>query len=407
MKIEEIVASAIGMPASNRLQYAAVLPATNELGRSICGMANTEGGLYIIGVQNKNRQIIPRGISPDFQVSLVLENALKNMGPIVVDIKHGEVQYQEKRLYAISVSKSGQPVAYCNEVYHMLHGQPIKRVTVDIKSPAEMSLNEKLDTVLKYLCNNKERNNTNANAIRTLIFGDSISLNDAETLLYKLRSSGQVRNIGERFIMYRLGLEDFLQQGGFSAISAATGITALPPVTTVFISYNWKTKSAAQRLGTLLIKQGFKVSMDDWELSYKDDLPAFMESICTHDFAVLFISDKYLKSVNCMNEVLHAMKEQNSREKIIPILDDNVELFTPAGRVQYINYWADHLKRQTELTEGIDPLNAIEEFKILRQSRTISQDIGDFLVLLSRMVLRRISPLDIADYSEIIDYMKK
>ena len=60
--------------------------------------------------------------------------------------------------------------------------------------------------------------------------------------------------------------------------------------------------------------------VDNWQ-SLKD----FMQAIRGNDFAVLLISDSYLKSVNCMYEVLEIMKEVEFRRRIFPaIIDTNI-----------------------------------------------------------------------------------
>ncbi|WP_429060656.1 TIR domain-containing protein [Chitinophaga sp. W2I13] len=79
----------------------------------------------------------------------------------------------------------------------------------------------------------------------------------------------------------------FLEDGGFSK-----GIKAvlLPAPTSVFISYNWVTKLTANRIAELLSQQGFIISKDDLDLTYKDSISNFMESIRGNDFAILLIS---------------------------------------------------------------------------------------------------------------------
>ena len=131
-----------------------------------------------------------------------------------------------------------------------------------------------------------------------------------------------------------------------------------------------------------------------------------MESIRSSDFAVLIISDEYLKSENCMIEVLHVLKERNSHDKILPIRHEDVKIFKPSDRIKYVEFWRLLVEEREIMLNGIDPTIAIEEFKKLRNAKLIHQGIGDFLSEIADMITNTIEEQEKTSYKNIINYIE-
>ena len=68
-----------------------------------------------------------------------------------------------------------------------------------------------------------------------------------------------------------------------------------------------------------------------------------MQTIRDNDFAVLLISDAYLKSANCMYEVLEIMKEQKFRTRIFPAIIDSA-IYSTDKQIEYVQYWENRVK---------------------------------------------------------------
>ena len=103
------------------------------------------------------------------------------------------------------------------------------------------------------------------------------------------------------------------------------------------------------------------------------------------------ISDKYLKSENCMFELLEIYKNNNFSDRIFP-LNLDAKIYKAADRLEYCHYWEQQLNelqtaiKQGDIThlEGItDDLNLYEEIKrnlpnltnILKNINTLNLDI--------------------------------
>ncbi len=111
---------------------------------------------------------------------------------------------------------------------------------------------------------------------------------------------------------------------------------------------------------------GIKVVKDDLTLKYCDKLSEFMNHIRKSNFAILLISDSYLKSINCMTEVMQLYKEENIWKKILPVILREVKLSDPLVRLSYVNYWQEKSKILDSSLEGIDLINATDAHMMLR-----------------------------------------
>ncbi|KCV74456.1 hypothetical protein Y011_16480 [Vibrio parahaemolyticus VP49] len=88
----------------------------------------------------------------------------------------------------------------------------------------------------------------------------------------------------------------------------------------VFISYSWSDMKVANEIEGHLSQFQLELVRDVRDIEYKNSISDFMETIRGSDFAILLISDSYLRSKNCMKEVLHLLKDRNYEEKILPVL---------------------------------------------------------------------------------------
>lgn len=61
-----------------------------------------------------------------------------------------------------------------------------------------------------------------------------------------------------------------------------------------------------------------------------------MRTIRNHDFVLMLISDSYLKSKNCMFEAIEFIKEPDCKQRIIPIVTNDVDF---DSEETYLKYW--------------------------------------------------------------------
>lgn len=180
----------------------------------------------------------------------------------------------------------------------------------------------------------------------------------------------------------------------------------------IFLSYSWskKTKEKADIIDSDFAQIGLRIIRDIREINYKDNLNVFMSRIRETDYAILMISDEYLRSKNCMFEALELLKEIDNEAKILPVLinepkESKPDIFSVEGKLGYINYWKEEKKRIEDLMENVESIRAmsiLEELKIVDQ---IYSGIDNFLGLISGMLNFSFAELKEKGYKPILDHI--
>ncbi|NEU80077.1 COR domain-containing protein [Nostoc sp. UIC 10630] len=178
----------------------------------------------------------------------------------------------------------------------------------------------------------------------------------------------------------------------------------------IFISYAWggESEQFVNQLDETLQAKGIKIIRDKRDLGYKGLIKAFMERIGRGKCAIAVISDKYLKSPNCMFELVQIAKNGKFYDRIFPIVLADAQIYKPVARLKYIKHWEDEIKELDEgmrevgaanlqgFREEIDQYteirNAIAELtNLLKDMNTLTPDIhskSDFEELLNAIAQR-------------------
>lgn len=141
-----------------------------------------------------------------------------------------------------------------------------------------------------------------------------------------------------------------------------------------------------------------EISRDVRDVKYKESFSEFMHSIGEHDFVITIISDQYLKSRNCMYEIVETMRDRNFIDKLfyVVIFEDDVkfynnltntqvaaDIYSLTGQVKYLKHWQSVEGELRELISELgDPLlisNYAEELKIITK---IKMEIQEFMNIL-------------------------
>lgn len=175
----------------------------------------------------------------------------------------------------------------------------------------------------------------------------------------------------------------------------------------IFLSYSWKKVEAADEVGDAVLSRGFHLVRDISDVKYKHDLTAFMKSIRNCDYAITIISDAYLKSPNCMFEIIELLKEQKFKDKILPIYLDDAKIFTPSDRIDYITYWNKKYSDLKAKAAGLDLAQAGQVAADLKTYEMIRMEIDGFMGAISRMRLIPYDELKADGFREIFDVVVK
>ena len=148
----------------------------------------------------------------------------------------------------------------------------------------------------------------------------------------------------------------------------------------VFLSYSHYDKNIAEEVDVSFESKGILLTRDERDAPDYSDLEAFMDTVRDHDYVIMLISDDYLKSINCMYEVIQFIMEKNYIDRTFPIIIDNkAKIFNRSKHIKYINYWQ---KKYTSFESKIKKLRSTGTLpchKELKKIEMIQSSIGDFL----------------------------
>ncbi len=119
----------------------------------------------------------------------------------------------------------------------------------------------------------------------------------------------------------------------------------------VFISYAWggESERIAQEVEKALGERELEVVRDKTNgVGFKGLIKDFMREIGKGNFVVVVLSDKYLKSKNCMFELLEIHEHGDFQQRIFPIVLPDAKIFDSEDVIDYTDYWDAKIKSLEE-----------------------------------------------------------
>lgn len=172
---------------------------------------------------------------------------------------------------------------------------------------------------------------------------------------------------------------------------------------TLFISYSWANSIIADKIDTAFQPTGLYVKRDIREIAYKGSIKDYMKEVRETDFVLIIISDNFIKSSNCMYEVLELLKEKNFNDKILPVVLDGTKIFKPEDRIEYIKYWTE---KHAELEiKDVNITDALEIYKELKHIEKIRTTIDEFLSYVSGVNVLSFSELSNQNFKPIFNHI--
>lgn len=161
-------------------------------------------------------------------------------------------------------------------------------------------------------------------------------------------------------------------------------ISSPQPTPEVFVSYAWNPESCAivDRLQKALSQESIRLIRDREEVRYRDSIHDFMRRIGQGRCVVVVISEKYLKSENCMFEMVEVAKAQALRERIFPIVLSDANIYKATGRIRYVRYWEDEIRELDEALKTVrgDNLRKLQDdLNVYAEIRRLFDGIADTL----------------------------
>ena len=151
---------------------------------------------------------------------------------------------------------------------------------------------------------------------------------------------------------------------------------------TVFISYNWGKQVLVDELQKCIGSFAI-IKRDVNELGFGDNITEFMNTIREEDFALIVLSDAYLKSDACMYELTTLFKDKGAdsfkKKVLFLICDDARSIYSVNGRGLYTEFWDNKYKELVAREKQLAPEASVEITQSIRTVAYIRLQIGEFL----------------------------
>jgi internalin A len=127
----------------------------------------------------------------------------------------------------------------------------------------------------------------------------------------------------------------------------------------IFISYAWggEREELVNQLDRALQERGLKITRDKRDLGYKGSIREFMEALGQAACVIVVVSDKYLRSANCMFELVEIADNKQFYDRVFPILLSDADIYNPIKRIEYVKYWETQRAELADAIKTLDPAN--------------------------------------------------
>lgn len=134
MNKNEAITRYLSTGESESVEFKAVLPPSKSIARILCGLANTNGGALVLGVEDSRGPVKLIGLSRDFHAHEVTSKAVTLLVPSI-PVEHRYVEHDGTPLYLIEVAKSEVPVTVEGKAYSRSGNQIV--ATQDTSRPSQ------------------------------------------------------------------------------------------------------------------------------------------------------------------------------------------------------------------------------------------------------------------------------
>ena len=166
----------------------------------------------------------------------------------------------------------------------------------------------------------------------------------------------------------------------------------------VYVSYAWheEGKTLCSQIEKSLESLPVRIRRDANDIGYKDSIINFMKDLGASRAVVAIFTDEYLKSKNCMFELIQILSAGDFRNRIFPIVAPSARLYESEDIIDYLLFWE---AKRDSLDEKLGRLKGRAHIETLQADLTLYDQIRDLLPRLAHE-LRDMNTLTAEIHSE-------
>lgn len=188
----------------------------------------------------------------------------------------------------------------------------------------------------------------------------------------------------------------------------------MPETTTkIFISYCHAHMSKALKIEEDLAVTDLDLVRDERALGYTEDLESYMKKIRATDYALILVSDAFLRSTNCMFEIHEFLKDDSHQQRVLPVILKDYEdggvkrkgarIYAAEDAAEYVRYWQDREALLRKHLKGLDISNLTHFARELALIQSVTKTVADFIFLLRKIKHVSFADLVTSEYREILE----
>lgn len=148
----------------------------------------------------------------------------------------------------------------------------------------------------------------------------------------------------------------------------------------MFISYSWNDRTFVDEFDNKLQKCGYEIKRDIRDLDYKKSIKEFMKEIRETDYSIIVLSDSFLKSENCMREIFEFVKDEDFKDRIIPVILESAKDIWGANKgISYTLYWKERVEEFKEQLKQLDEESKGGYIEDLKYISSVKDSIGEII----------------------------
>jgi hypothetical protein len=150
-----------------------------------------------------------------------------------------------------------------------------------------------------------------------------------------------------------------------------------------------------------LTKLGLKFA----QIPSYSSISEFIKKIRRTDYVIMMISAAYLKNARYLQEVVELVKDDDFRERIIPVIADDVKLHNMEQELAYIQYWQGEVKRCEDQAQKVSAVYAGNLVQDAQRASRILIELSSFLGVLRDLHSIDLAGLQATNYQPLLEHI--